>query len=88
MLSSTRNSQAAQLRLLEMTGCSKVAYGVERKQKVDDIRALYPDLHSVQIPSLDNMLEGNASPYPFSKNFDDAKNEVAFIAHSSGTTGK
>ncbi|EEQ29776.1 putative NRPS-like protein biosynthetic cluster [Microsporum canis] len=87
LLSSTRNSQAAQLRLLEMTGCSKVAYGVERKQKVDDIRALYPDLHSVQIPSLDNMLEGNASPYPFSKNFDDAKNEVAFIAHSSGTTG-
>ncbi|EFR05300.1 ochratoxin A non-ribosomal peptide synthetase [Nannizzia gypsea CBS 118893] len=86
-LSSIRNSEAAQVRLLEMTSCSKVAYSAERKQKVDEIQALSPGLHTVQIPSLDEMFEGDSSPYPFSKNFDDVKNEIAFIGHSSGTTG-
>lgn len=71
-----------------MTGCTKVAYSVERKQAVDKIQELFPGLQSVQIPSLYEMFEGNPSPYPFSKHFDDVKNEVAFIGHSSGTTGK
>ncbi|DAA77804.1 TPA_exp: putative NRPS-like enzyme [Trichophyton benhamiae CBS 112371] len=86
-LTSVRNSHAAQVRLLEMTGCTKVAYSVERKQAVDKIQELFPGLQSVQIPSLYEMFEGNPSPYPFSKHFDDVKNEVAFIGHSSGTTG-
>ncbi|KAF3899511.1 Non-canonical non-ribosomal peptide synthetase [Trichophyton interdigitale] len=77
----------AQVRLLEMTGCRKVAYSVERKQTVDKIQELFPGLQSIQIPSLYEMFEGNSSPYPFSKNFDEVKYEVAFIGHSSGTTG-
>ncbi|KAK2861154.1 putative NRPS-like protein biosynthetic cluster [Arthroderma sp. PD_2] len=87
LLSSTRNSQAAQLRLLEMTGCSKIAYSVERKQKAEEIQAVHSSLNSAQIPSLDKMIDSDTSAYPFLRKFDEVKNEVAFIAHSSGTTG-
>ena len=55
---------------------------------MDKIQELFLGLQSVQIPSLYEMFEGNSSPYPFSKKFDNVKNEVAFIGHSSGTTGK
>lgn len=40
-----------------------------------------------EIPSLKELLESNASPYPFEKSFQAAENEVAIIIHSSGTTG-
>lgn len=71
-----------------MTDCSKLAYSSERKQKADEIEEHRSDLKSVQIPSLSEMLASDTELYLFTKTFDEVKNDVAFIAHSSGTTGK
>ncbi|KAI9371724.1 hypothetical protein BJX61DRAFT_548133 [Aspergillus egyptiacus] len=87
LLSSTRNSQAAHVRLFEMTDCSKLCYSSEKQQNADDICAAASHISSVEIPSFVEMLAQETSVYPFSWPFEDIKNKVAFIAHSSGTTG-
>lgn len=38
--------------------------------------------------SFADMMSGEVSTYPFSSTFEEVKNKVAFIAHSSGTTGR
>ncbi|KAB8223675.1 hypothetical protein BDV33DRAFT_166905 [Aspergillus novoparasiticus] len=87
LLSSTRNSDEAHLRLLEVTNCSKLAYSTERSQRAMEIKALRPDLTTVKIPASTEILGGTTIPYLFSKSFEEVKDDVAFIAHSSGTTG-
>lgn len=44
-------------------------------------------IKSLEIPSLTQMLAEECSVYPFQGAFEEVKNNVAFIAHSSGTTG-
>jgi acyl-coenzyme A synthetase/AMP-(fatty) acid ligase len=53
-----------------------------------EIKALRPDLVTVEIPSSADILGGTTTSFPFSKTFVEVRNDVAFIAHSSGTTGK
>lgn len=40
-----------------------------------------------ELPTLEEMLGTKAAPYPFTKTFDEVKCNIAFIIHSSGTTG-
>lgn len=40
-----------------------------------------------ELPTLVEMIETKAAPYPFTKTFDEVRNKTAFIIHSSGTTG-
>ncbi|KAJ5098005.1 hypothetical protein N7532_005006 [Penicillium argentinense] len=87
LLSSTRNSQAAHVRLFEMTNCSKLAYSPEKHLNAQDICSAAPYVTECEIPSFAEMSEQDTGGYPFSKTFEDVRNEVAFIAHSSGTTG-
>lgn len=86
-LPSTRNSDEAFLHLLKVTDCQKFVYTSERKNRVFDIKKLSPDLEIVEMPSLREMLEGQAPPYPFEKTFEAEEDNVALIIHSSGTTG-
>lgn len=53
-----------------------------------EIKALRPDLTTVEIPAPTEILRGATMPYLFSKSFEEVKDDVAFIAHSSGTTGE
>lgn len=71
-----------------MTGCSKLTYSSERMQKAEEICHAGPHIKSVEIPSLSDMLSEECSVYPFLWIFEEVKDAVAFIAHSSGTTGK
>ncbi|XHF98585.1 hypothetical protein AWENTII_002133 [Aspergillus wentii] len=87
LLSSTRNSQAAHVRLFEMTNCSKLLYSSEKRQKAEDICSAAAHVSSLEIPSMAEMTSLETTAYPFLGTFGDVKNKVAFIAHSSGTTG-
>lgn len=87
LLSSTRNSQAAHVRLFEMTGCSKLCYSAEKQQNADEICAAASHVVSMGIPSFADMVAQESRPYPFTGTIEDVQNKVAFIAHSSGTTG-
>ncbi|KAJ5766758.1 uncharacterized protein N7511_004374 [Penicillium nucicola] len=87
LLSSTRNSQAAHVRLFEMTNCSKLAFSSEKRQKAGEICSAAPHVSSLEVPSLADMMSQDTSLYPFVGTYEDVKDKVAFIAHSSGTTG-
>jgi phenylacetate-coenzyme A ligase PaaK-like adenylate-forming protein len=42
-----------------------------------------------EVPGTEDIINSIGSePYPFSKTFAEAEDNVAFIIHSSGTTGK
>ncbi|KAE8335493.1 hypothetical protein BDV24DRAFT_156005 [Aspergillus arachidicola] len=62
--------------LVMVMACNKTGY-----------KALRPDLTTVKIPASTEILGGATMPYLFSKSFEEVKDDVAFIAHSSGTTG-
>ncbi|KAL2004119.1 hypothetical protein VTN02DRAFT_6583 [Thermoascus thermophilus] len=87
LLPSSRNSDEAFQFLLTATECSKFLYSPERKLKVLEIKNNRPNLELLEVPSLDEMLEGETSVYPYTKTFEEAEDEVSFIIHSSGTTG-
>ena len=70
-----------------MTKCSKLAYSSEKRQKAEEIVLADSKIQSLEIPSLTQMLAEESSVYPFQGTFEEVKNNVAFIAHSSGTTG-
>jgi hypothetical protein len=70
-----------------MTNCSKLAYSSEKKQKAEEICLAGSHIQSLEIPSLSQMLAQESRVYPFLGTFEEVKNSVAFIAHSSGTTG-
>lgn len=53
-----------------------------------EIKALRPDLTTVEIPASTEIFGGATTPFPFAKSFEEVKDDVAFIAHSSGTTGE
>lgn len=72
---------------MKATDCQKFIYGSERKHRVFDIKKLSPDLQIVEMPSLWEMIEGQAPPYPFEKTYEEEEDNVALIIHSSGTTG-
>ena len=55
--------------------------------KVDDILAVRP-MKQALIPELNDLLSSTRSkPYPYTKTYEEAKNDPFIILHSSGTTG-
>lgn len=64
-----------------------MAYSSERRWNAEEIEAVEPNISSEEIPSLEEMLSHETTEYPFEKVFDEVRDDVAFIAHSSGTTG-
>lgn len=71
-----------------MTNCSKLVYSPEKRHISEDICSAAPHVSSVGVLSFADMMSGEVSTYPFSSTFEEVKNKVAFIAHSSGTTGR
>ena len=41
----------------------------------------------LEVPSINELLEGKARPYPYAKTFEEAKHEPLLVLHTSGTTG-
>ncbi|KAL4794339.1 hypothetical protein BDV19DRAFT_390398 [Aspergillus venezuelensis] len=87
LMSSTRNSTTAHVRLFEMTGCSKLAVSVEKGYIADEICSEAPDVQRAEVPSFLDLISGDCKAYPFEITYEEIENEVAFIAHSSDTTG-
>lgn len=70
-----------------MTNCSKLVYSPEKRQVAESICSAAPHVSSVEVPSFADMMSRETSAYPLSSTFEEVKDKVAFIAHSSGTTG-
>ncbi|KAF4627477.1 hypothetical protein G7Y89_g10678 [Cudoniella acicularis] len=86
-LPSPRNAMAANVSLLEKTGCSKIIYAKEVKPVIDQICNLTTAL-AIEVSSFDEIfrmpLRGTFFP---KRPFDKVKNDPILILHSSGSTG-
>lgn len=57
------------------------------KPIIKSVQGTVENLESVEVPSLDEMLEGESQPYPYKETFETAKQNPIVILHSSGSTG-
>lgn len=77
----------AQLHLLAKLNCNKMITTDPEPACVPTILAEY-DMTKVQIPALRQLLACHDAPhYPYTKTFEEAKDDPIFVLHTSGSTG-
>jgi hypothetical protein len=89
LLPSPRNPLSTNLSLIEQTGCNKILHVVEVAPVVKQLTNSRSGLIScMEIPSFQEMLESNPTPFTFSREFEEVQNEPIVVLHSSGSTGE
>ena len=88
LLPSPRNPPTTNRSLLDQTACTKLVHAEEVIPVVDQLTAIHPELKLTQIASLDEILNKSGRQYPYSKSFDEARNDPIVVLHSSGSTGQ
>ncbi|OBT85968.1 hypothetical protein VE02_04794 [Pseudogymnoascus sp. 03VT05] len=73
--------------LLEGTKCSMVFYSGYCKEQCIQLKGLVEGIHIVEIPDLDQMINTPSKHYPYNKTWEEAKDDVVIIVHTSGSTG-
>ncbi|KAF2085480.1 acetyl-CoA synthetase-like protein [Saccharata proteae CBS 121410] len=85
LFNAPRNSVEAQLYLFDQTDCKALLRGP--KSQVQGILAAR-DIRCITTPSLDDLLGAeNVKHYPYTKTYEEAKNDPTIVLHSSGSTG-
>lgn len=87
LLPSTRLSDDAYQHILNATDCHAFFYTPDKQRRVSEIQALRPDTVFHEVPSIAELFSTSAQPYPYTKTYQEAEDDVAIIIHSSGTTG-
>lgn len=75
---------------MNATGSNKVLYAAELSPWTKPLQTMAPSAKFEAVPFFQEMLDGDGStaPYPYGKNFDEARNDPIIVLHSSGSTGK
>lgn len=65
-------------------------FSQERNPRVSELKVIFQGMNFWQVPSMADILddEEGLNHYPLSKTYEEIEDEVAFMIHSSGTTGK
>jgi acyl-CoA synthetase (AMP-forming)/AMP-acid ligase II len=87
LLPSVRNSATNDEALFQSTKCSKLLFTSQFEAKVGSFAASMRGLNIFQVPSFDDMVTCPAKHYPYTKTWEEAKNDPIVIVHTSGTTG-
>ncbi|KAE8375247.1 hypothetical protein BDV26DRAFT_299832 [Aspergillus bertholletiae] len=89
LLPSTRLSDEAYQHILGVTECHKFFYSHDKERQISEMKKLLKDTEFYEVPATADILNSSNTPepYPVTKTFTAAENDVAFIIHSSGTTG-
>ncbi|KAB8226591.1 hypothetical protein BDV33DRAFT_197585 [Aspergillus novoparasiticus] len=89
LLPSGRLSNEAYQHILGVTECRKFFYSHDKERQVSDMKEFLNDTDFYEVPATADILNCSnvPEPYPFIKTFAEAEDDVAFIIHSSGTTG-
>lgn len=90
LVPSPRNPPAINLHLMNATASSKVLYATELEPLMKPLQAMAPSTEFQAVPPFQEMLDGdgNTTPYPYVKTFEEARNDPIVVLHSSGSTGK
>jgi acyl-coenzyme A synthetase/AMP-(fatty) acid ligase len=55
---------------------------------VDKIKQEYNAIEAIRMPGLEELMQSPLQPvYPYTKTWETAKNDIAIIVHTSGSTG-
>ena len=57
------------------------------KPIIKEVQITMENLESVEVPSLEEMLEGDSQQYQYNEIFESAERNPIVILHSSGSTG-
>ncbi|KAI9650306.1 hypothetical protein NHQ30_000319 [Ciborinia camelliae] len=87
-LTSPRNSVSSQLQLLQRTDCSTILFSSPQSPAVTALLAT-PNhgLRSLEIPSIDELVDKPYSRFPYEKILDEIRTEPLCKVHTSGSTG-
>jgi acyl-coenzyme A synthetase/AMP-(fatty) acid ligase len=87
LLPSTKNALANTVSLLEVTNCKVLFFSLSMKEQAVALSKLVPSLNIVQVPTWQEMVSQDSMPYPYTKTWEEAKNDVILVVHTSGSTG-
>ncbi|KAF7586115.1 hypothetical protein BBP40_009428 [Aspergillus hancockii] len=89
LLPSTRLSDQAYQHILNVTDCRKLFYSHETERKISEMKIFLKETGFYEVPGTADIMNNSSGwdPYPSGKTFAEAEDGVAFIIHSSGTTG-
>ena len=87
LLLSQRNAIPTNISLLEQTRCKKFLHSNEMKPIIRGLQERMENIESVEVPSLEEMLEGESQRYQYNETFESAERNPIVILHSSGSTG-
>ena len=73
---------------MQQTNCTKIFYAAELGPLVKGLHMMNEGLQCSQVLSLQEMLNDEASHYPFDDTFDEAVRKPILVIHSSGSTGR
>ncbi|KAL4988612.1 hypothetical protein BDW68DRAFT_158654 [Aspergillus falconensis] len=86
-LPSTRLSDEAYQHVLNATNCHVMLFTPETQRRTMEIKAFRSGTVYLEAPATADLLSSNCEPYLFTTPFSAMEEKVAFIIHSSGTTG-
>ncbi|RDW80997.1 putative NRPS-like enzyme [Aspergillus mulundensis] len=86
-LPSTRLSDEAYQHVLNATDCGTMLFTHETQRRTMEIEAFRPESVYLEAPPTTDLLSSTSKNYPFTAPYSAMEDKVAFIIHSSGTTG-
>lgn len=87
LVPSHRNSPAHFRSLFEATKMHRLVYSKKYLKLADSLQADRPSITSFEIPELEELVREISRPYPYTKTFEEAKDDPLITLHTSGSTG-
>ncbi|TVY44409.1 Non-canonical non-ribosomal peptide synthetase [Lachnellula subtilissima] len=87
LLPSPRNSVENAVAVLESTKCNVIFYSAEMASKVKTLKEARPEIRTFEIPKMEILTSTPAKAYPYTKTWEEAKNDRVLIMHTSGSSG-
>ena len=84
---SPRNSVDAHVNLFTLQKCRTLILPQPQPPYAASLLATYR-MRTLEIPSLDEFLTTEVTPYPYNKSFEEARKDPLVALHTSGSTGR
>ena len=89
LLLSPFSTPEAQKHILDVTECKKYLHSTTLRPLVDQVLGEKSNIPTLEVPELSGWLNNKeASQFPYTKTWDQAKSDPWLISHTSGTTGE
>lgn len=88
LLLGTRNAVLQNRQLLYRTKCTRMLYADRMASEIEGLQTDAQELSCHRYQSFQEILAAKSAVFPWTKTFQEARDDPVLILHSSGTTGK